>query len=158
MTAERTKPSRLLHWFFRLPIGIYRARLGWLFGHRLLMLTHVGRKSGLVRRTVLEVVGRDRSADEFFVVAGYGPTSDWYRNALANPPLAVDVAARRFVPRVRELTEPQRRELLENYLAVHPRAAAALGERLLGMPFRGEEDLPRAAAELPALGLSPDKG
>ncbi len=35
------------------------ARLGWLQGSRFLMLTHIGRKSGLARQTNIEVVGHD---------------------------------------------------------------------------------------------------
>jgi hypothetical protein len=39
----------------RAPIWIFRARLGFLFGTRLLMLEHIGRKTGLPREVVLEV-------------------------------------------------------------------------------------------------------
>jgi hypothetical protein len=41
----------------RAPIWLYRHGLGWLFGSRLLMLEHVGRKSGQPRYVVLEVIG-----------------------------------------------------------------------------------------------------
>jgi hypothetical protein len=41
---------------FRLPIHLYRLDLGWLLGHRVLLLSHRGRKSGLIRATPLEVV------------------------------------------------------------------------------------------------------
>ena len=40
----------------RAPIWIYRARAGAIFGSRILMLEHTGRKSGLPRYAVLEVV------------------------------------------------------------------------------------------------------
>jgi len=32
--------------FVRAPIGLFRAGLGWLFGSRILMLEHRGRRSG----------------------------------------------------------------------------------------------------------------
>jgi hypothetical protein len=35
-----------VRWVVRVPVGLYRARLGFLFGSRLLMLEHTGRKSG----------------------------------------------------------------------------------------------------------------
>ena len=35
--------------FVRAPIAIYRARLGFIFGSRLLMLEHTGRKTGARR-------------------------------------------------------------------------------------------------------------
>jgi hypothetical protein len=51
-----TGPTGWVRALLRLPILLYRLHLGWLLGHRFLLLTHVGRKSGLQRRTVLEVV------------------------------------------------------------------------------------------------------
>ena len=52
----KSKPSGTLRLVFRLPIYLYRLNLGWLLGHRGLLLTHQGRKSGLLRETVLEVI------------------------------------------------------------------------------------------------------
>jgi hypothetical protein len=37
----------------KLPLLLYRLGLGWIFGHRFLLLTHKGRRSGKVRQTVL---------------------------------------------------------------------------------------------------------
>ena len=42
----------------RAPIWLYRARLGFVMGHRMLLLEHIGRKSGARRYAVLEVVER----------------------------------------------------------------------------------------------------
>jgi hypothetical protein len=39
----------LLH-LFKLPLALYRLRLGWLLGRRFMQLTHVGWRSGKVRR------------------------------------------------------------------------------------------------------------
>lgn len=47
-----------MRWFVRAPIWLFRARLGFLLGSRLLMLEHLGRKSGGRRHVVLEVVTR----------------------------------------------------------------------------------------------------
>jgi hypothetical protein len=44
-----------LRYFFA-PVSLYRLHLGWLLGHRFLLLTHTGRRSGLRRQTVLEVM------------------------------------------------------------------------------------------------------
>jgi hypothetical protein len=44
----------------RAPIWIYRARLGFLFGSRMLLLEHVGRKSGRRRQAVLEIVDQPK--------------------------------------------------------------------------------------------------
>lgn len=69
----------------RAPAALYDHNLGWLFGHRMLRLTHTGRGSGRSYRTVLEVFGIDRTKREVFVLVGFGPSSDWYRNIQARP-------------------------------------------------------------------------
>jgi hypothetical protein len=51
-----SKPAGALRLAFRLPIYLYRLDLGWLLGHRFLLFAHLGRKSGLLRETVLEVI------------------------------------------------------------------------------------------------------
>jgi deazaflavin-dependent oxidoreductase (nitroreductase family) len=157
MSQERRRPSKLLRWLFRLPVGIYRARLGWIFGRRFLMLTHRGRKSGLVRRTVVEVVAH--SGSTYVVFSGYGATADWYRNALASPPLRVDVGSEHFEPAVRDIPEPERRQLLAEYAVKHPTAAKALGDRMFGVAFTGDSaSLGELARRLPALEFSPRQG
>jgi hypothetical protein len=57
--AAATGAARLLtvRWLVRPPVWAYRARLGVLFGSRLVMLEHTGRTSGRRRFVVLEVAG-----------------------------------------------------------------------------------------------------
>jgi hypothetical protein len=69
-TARQSLPYRLGRLAFQLPIWLYRLRLGWLLGDRFLLLPHIGRKSGQVRQTVLEVVRHDHSTN-------YVITSGW---------------------------------------------------------------------------------
>ena len=59
--SRQSKPRGLLWLMFKLPVYIYRLRLGWLLGHRFLLLTHQGRKTGKIRHTVLEVIRYDKS-------------------------------------------------------------------------------------------------
>jgi deazaflavin-dependent oxidoreductase (nitroreductase family) len=59
-------------------------RLGWIFAGRLILVEHIGRKSGKRYRTALEVVDRDRSG-VLIVASGFGGRSDWYRNLVAEP-------------------------------------------------------------------------
>jgi hypothetical protein len=47
-------------WLVRAPIWLFRVRLGFMFGSRLLMLEHTGRNTGVRRYVVVEVVGRPR--------------------------------------------------------------------------------------------------
>ncbi len=153
-TAPRSRPTGMLRMLMRFPVLMYRARLGWLLGGRFLLLTHRGRKSGRVRRTALEVVAHD--GEEYFVVAGYGPRSDWYLNSLASPPLRVDVGFKAFRPQVRELDQEQRVNLLADYAQRHPRAARMLGRAIFGKEFSTRpEALRELAAALPALAFRP---
>ena len=75
------KPTGWQRWLLKAPTYLYRARLGFLFGHRFLMIEHRGRNSGNTYRTVIEVAGR--TDDEWICSSGTGPNADWYRNLQA---------------------------------------------------------------------------
>jgi hypothetical protein len=74
--TKRTGIVRLALW---LPAYLYSANLGWLLGHRFLLLTHRGRRSRRARRTVLEVLHYDPVTRESLVVSAWGEDSDRYR-------------------------------------------------------------------------------
>ena len=78
-------PRGLMRLLVRLPVLLYRARLGWLLDRRFLLLTHRGRRTGRWRRTVLEVVHHDPAADTWFVASAWGERSQWFRNLRAHP-------------------------------------------------------------------------
>ena len=82
---ERQPPGPLLRWFLRAPIWLYEHGLGGLLGQRFLLLRHVGAKSGLPRRTVLEVVDHDPASDTYYVAVGFGPHSHWFKNLQKAP-------------------------------------------------------------------------
>ena len=85
----RSRPSSTLRLIFRLPIYLYRLNLGWLLGYRALLLIHQGRKSGLLRETVLEVIRYDPATKESVVLSGWGEKADWYRNIQVAPAMEV---------------------------------------------------------------------
>ena len=115
-----------VRWLARAPIGLYRARLGFLLGSRLLMLEHLGRKSGIRRYVVLEVVGRPRPGT-YVVASGFGTRAQWFRNVRANPHVRVYAAGRRPAPATaRLLTSDETAAALAAYAARRPRAWAAL--------------------------------
>jgi hypothetical protein len=79
MTVHRIREPRPPHGLSRLmvraPVWLYRARLGGLLGHRFLLLTRSGRRTGRPRQTVLEVVRRDPSSGAWLVPSGFGARS-----------------------------------------------------------------------------------
>src|SRR5437899_3609544 len=74
---ERPAPTGLLRLCLRLPIWLYRLRCGWVLNSRFLLLTHSGRRSGLPRQTVLEVVHYDRATETYVIASGWGEKPDW---------------------------------------------------------------------------------
>ncbi|WP_372595320.1 nitroreductase family deazaflavin-dependent oxidoreductase [Actinotalea sp.] len=144
--AEYRRPSAAFRWFARTPELAFRLGLGGLFRRRLCMLTHRGRATGLPRRTVLEVVEEDRARRTVVVASGFG-VSQWLRNLRANPPLRLDIGTEHGVPTARELDPAEAAKVLSRYQLAHPRAARALGQKLLGAPFDGSPGSAQALAE-----------
>ena len=149
------KPRGLLRLGYRLPIALYRANLGWLLGHRFLLLTHRGRKSGAPRQTVLEVVRYDPARRESAVVSAYGARADWYQNILASPPIEVQTGRDRYAPRYRLLAPDERLTALSAYRKRYPRAFAAV-MRFLGFAYDGTESgLPSLADQVIMVAFRP---
>jgi F420H(2)-dependent quinone reductase len=73
-----------LWWVSRWSLPLYRLRLGWLLGHRFMLITNVGRRSGKTRRTCVMVLRFDARSGEAFVAAG-SPRADWYQNIHPRP-------------------------------------------------------------------------
>jgi deazaflavin-dependent oxidoreductase (nitroreductase family) len=68
-------------------VGLGKAINIWPAGFgRIMVIKHRGRKSG---REYLTPVNFATVDGEFYCTAGFGPTSDWYRNMLVNPNLAL---------------------------------------------------------------------
>lgn len=60
---------------------------GWpAVGGRIMVLTHTGRKSGMRRRTPVNYAEIDGM---LYCTAGFGQSSDWYRNLLVYPQVEV---------------------------------------------------------------------
>lgn len=108
----------------RAPIWIYRCRAGAVFGSRLLMLEHIGRKSGARRHVVLEVVNHP-APDAYVVAAGFGANAQWFRNVVSHPRVRVYVASHRPVPAIaRVLDQHEADGVLRAYRDRHPQAWA----------------------------------
>jgi deazaflavin-dependent oxidoreductase (nitroreductase family) len=116
---ENQKAPSLLIPIFKLPLLLYRLRLGWLLGKRFMLLTHVGRHSGKVRRTVLAVLRFDKHSKEIYAVSAW-KRSDWYYNIQTAPALQVETGFVRYVPMQRTLSAEEITTTFIEYRNKHP--------------------------------------
>ena len=132
-------PTGLSRLVFRVPIYVYRLGMGWLFGDRLMLLSHIGRVSGKQRQTVLEVVTHDPADDSFVVASGWGPTAAWYRNVLHTPEASIQVGRRTIPVTAVPLPENEGADIFAKYAAQHRIAAKHLLPRLMGFAVDGSD-------------------
>lgn len=134
---------------FKAPIRLYHWRLGWLLGHRLMLLEHHGRRSGNRYETVLEVVKWDRQG-EVVVVSGWGPAADWYRNVAAGGDVRVTVGGRSFRASHRVVPHDEAADVLADYehrnRYVRPVINRMLGS-LVGWRYDGSVEARRRLVE-----------
>ncbi len=138
---------------WRLPIWLYRLHLGWLLRERFLLLTHIGRKSGLPRQAVLEVIHHDPQTRTWCVASGFGEKSQWFRNVMKTPQVSIQVGRRKMTAEARRLSLEEAERILQRYAGEHPVALREL-TRLMGTPYDGSpESLRRMAEQIPVVAL-----
>jgi len=154
-TAPRLNP--VLRLLFHAPVYLYRWGFGWLFGHRFLLLVHIGRRTDLRRQTVLEVLEYRQQGPEAIVMSAFGPNANWLRNIEAKPTPEVIIGSHRFAAVHRFLEANEAIKVLRGYLQrnrlIAPVVRFVLG-RLVGRRFDGSEEHCRLLVEqLPLIGL-----
>lgn len=152
-------PGGVLRSLLGLPAHLYRARLGFLLGNRFLLLVSTGRRTGLRRETVLEVVRYDPTTRESIVLAGWGRRAGWLNNVEAGLAGEVWTGRDRYVPAHRLLPPDEAVRVLGDYEGrnrlIAPIVRAVLG-CLLGWRYDGTPDARRRAVEqLPLVGFRP---
>lgn len=154
--AGRVASLMRVRWFVRAPVWVYRARLGFLFGSRLLMLEHTGRKTGTPRYVVLEVIGRIGPGG-YVVASGFGERAQWFRNIRADPRVRIYLGGHRPVAATaRVLDHDEAGGVLDAYASTHPRAWAGFAsvlENTLGAPI-GDDNAALPLVVLDATALS----
>lgn len=143
---ERKPPTGLNRLFFRAPIWLYRWKLGRLLGQRFLLLNHIGRKSGLPRQAVIEVIARDEAQGYYYAASGYGARSQWYQNLLATPQVTVVVGRKKLAVTAVPLSPDEAGAVLVDYARRHPTALKNLA-RMVGYEIDGTEADSRALGE-----------
>ena len=104
---------------FKLPVFLYRAGLGWMLGRLFMQITHVGRRSGKIRRTILAVLRFDEKTREMYAVSAW-KGSDWYYNIQASPAMQVEIGSMRYAPIQRTLTAEEITNAFMEYRKRHP--------------------------------------
>lgn len=155
MTERQDPPVGIRRLLFRAPIHLFRWHLGWVLGHRFLMLNHVGRKSGKHRQVVLEVVNHDNVAEGYVIAAGFGATSDWYRNLQKNPDVTIEVGGKTVAVRAEQLAADTGAAFMAHYGASHPKLGARLC-KVMGFEVDGTpEDFREVGARVHFVRLVP---
>lgn len=121
------------------------------------MIEHRGRSSGRLYRTVVEVVGRpDTAGEEWLVVSGFGPRTDWYRNLRAGGLVAIWLGSRRCPATARFVEPEEAAGIMLTYETEHPKAAGML-HRELGLTHDGTaEGRVRLMGQIPMVGFTTD--
>lgn len=140
----------------RVPILLYRARLGWLFSSHILMLTHIGRRSGRKRYVVLEVLQHEKETGVYYVAAAWGEKANWFCNIQKSPQVIINVGFHHFnafavrVP----IDEAERR--LFTYAKNFPFHFRVLTRVMLGKTLEPTQETCRQLVqELPVVAIQP---
>jgi deazaflavin-dependent oxidoreductase (nitroreductase family) len=83
-----------------------------------LLLTTIGRKSGLPRVTPLQFEEVD---GDYYIASARGQSADWFKNICANPNVHVQICERKFDAIAEPVTDPIRiADFIELRLRRHP--------------------------------------
>ena len=149
-------PRGLRAILWRLPIWFYRLKLGWMFGHRSLLLTHIGRVSGQPRQAMLEVVQYDQKANTHYVASGFGEQADWYKNIIQTPEVSIQAAGKQILVIAERLSTEAAAEIFRDYHKRHPKALRSLA-KLIGyiIPADEQEMLSFFVNQIPVIAFRP---
>jgi deazaflavin-dependent oxidoreductase (nitroreductase family) len=148
-----TRLNDALRRLFRSPVYLYRWKCGWLLGRRFLLLVHVGRRTGLRRHTILEVIEYRKEGPEAVVMSAFGRNADWLRNIEATPAPEVVIGSRCFAAAHRFLDEEEAVKVITGYEQRNRFIAPIIRlSCLLGWRYHGSmSDRRRLVAQLPLI-------
>jgi deazaflavin-dependent oxidoreductase (nitroreductase family) len=149
-------PRGLSAILWRLPIWLYRIRLGRLLDHRSLLLNHVGRVSGSPRQAVLEVIKFDADSNTHYVASGFGEKANWYQNIVQTPRVSIRVAGKELPVLAERLPLSDAEIIFKDYHQRHPKALAGLG-KMIGYKLSQNEAeiLDFFSEEIPVIAFRP---
>lgn len=159
MNALEKRPNKLLKFFLKFPVLLHKIGLGgWerMIGAQWMLITTTGRKSGKPRATMVDVMDYDKAADSYYIEAAYGQRADWVRNIQANPIFDAKVGRRKFRARMTELSAEGAGNLLVRFYREKPAYTRSV-MAMVGIKFKGEDDLRAMAPQLTLFAVTPQK-
>jgi deazaflavin-dependent oxidoreductase (nitroreductase family) len=157
--AEKTKdvqpPRGISRILWRIPILLFRIGLGGLMGKRFLLLHHKGRKSGIIRQAVVEIVQFEQETGCYYVVSGFGPKSDWYQNVVAHPDVTIQIGSKKIAVQAIQVPAQQAEIVLLDYTRRYPGALKILSGILGYQIIESEADIRFMATVIPMIRFEP---
>lgn len=152
--CDKRKAHGIGRWLSTWPVWLYRYHLGWLLGHRFLLVTHCGRRSRKMRQTGVMVLHYDPRSHTASVVAG-SKRADWYRNVQASPPVEIAIGRERYRPE-QEFLEPDEIALLLRWSRRHHPVTARVQSLFFGWPWKAsDQELLNLAQSLGGVSFRP---
>jgi deazaflavin-dependent oxidoreductase (nitroreductase family) len=127
-----------------------------------MLLTHTGRRTGLRRQTLLEVVEYRKGGPEVVVANGFGPDCDWVRNIQAKPDEEVTVGSEHFAASHRFLNQDEAAAVIRGYeyrnRVIAPIVRAGFSW-LVGWKYHSTDtDRRRLVSQIPLIAFQPRSG
>jgi len=123
-------------------------------GRLVLLLTTMGRRSGLPRVTPLQFEEID---DAYYVGSARGAHADWFRNIVAHPQVEVQIQQKRFGAMAEPITDATRiADFLELRLQRHPVMLRAM-LLMHGLFHPTRTNIERLASNLALVVIRPEK-
>ena len=114
---------------FALQIQVFLLRRNWMgsAGNFIMVITTKGRKSGKLFSTPITYI---RDGDTLIAVNN-GGISNWYKNALANPDVILEIKGKKYTARCISVTDPAEKQKIFDFFV---REQAANFVRIFGIP------------------------
>lgn len=121
-----------------------------------MLVTTIGRKSGLPRVTPLQYEEVD---GDYYIASARGTASDWFKNILANPQVHVQIRDQEFDASAEPVTDPLRiTDFIELRLKRHPIMVRMIMHLFDGLPLRfNRADLVEFCQEKAMVILRPER-
>ena len=146
---------KVRQFYNRLMLILWRVGLWRVAAPLYLILTTWGRKTRQPRPTVLMY---QAVRGQIYILALWGTQSDWYRNVMANPRVAVQVGNHKFDATAERLAPEEGARIMLSYAREHPQALRMLAQ-MMNYPLDGsEESAQEFGRMIPVLAFRPVSG